>query len=56
MRLVVVGNVGVVGAFEDHLAAAFLHRYGPDTAEDAKTTAAAPNVIADDVLELASQR
>jgi hypothetical protein len=42
-------KVGTFGGYE-------LHRYDPDTAEDTKTTAAAPNVIADDILDWVNHR
>lgn len=42
-------NVGTFGGYE-------LHRYDPDAPEDTKTTAAAPNTIADEVLDWVSQR
>lgn len=42
-------QVGTFGGFE-------VHRYDPDTDEDAKTTAAAPTTIADDMLNWISQR
>lgn len=42
-------KVGTFGGYE-------LHRYDPDTDERAKTTAAAPTVIADDVLDWISRR
>ena len=42
-------KVGAFGGYE-------LHRYDPDADERAKTTAAAPNTIADDVLDWISRR
>jgi hypothetical protein len=42
-------NVGTFGGYE-------LRRYDPDTGEDLTTTAAAPTVIADNVLDWISRR
>ena len=42
-------KVGAFGGYE-------LHRHDPDTTEDIKTTAAAPNTIADDVLDWVNRR